>query len=155
MANKPSPTRLRYNKLIFAGLKALSWSKDGAQFQGLLQGAGARQKPDGSFSLSSLEIGKLMAIYDELKKAGFKPKPKSAASRAAVSKQGQIKKIIAIWCALADAGVVRDRSEAAMTRWCAGITGKARLEWAYPQELIVCIESLKKWAKREKVNLSD
>jgi len=155
MPSKPSPTRLRYNKLIFAGLKALSWSKDGAQFQGLLQGAGASKKADGSFSMSSLGVAKLMMIFDALKKAGFKPKSKSAASGASDWRKPRIDKITAIWIQLHDEGVMFDRSEKAMMKFCAAITGKAKLQWVTSHDLNRCIEVLKDKAKHAGVKLRD
>ena len=84
----------------------------------------------------------------------FKP-TKSKTSKASPSdwRAARIAKITALWCALADAGVVRGRGESAMVKWCARLTHKARLEWASSNDLNQCIEGLKDWAQREGVKL--
>jgi phage gp16-like protein len=89
-------------------------------------------------------------VLEHLKRLGFQPLRKRSA-RADDWRAPRVAKIAALWRALAEAGVVRDRSERAMLKWCAGVTHKARLEWATGSDLNTCIEALKSWAAREAV----
>ena len=150
---KTNHQRTKYYRLIHAGLKSLGWAGDSAEYQGLLQRYGA-QVVDGRYSKSTLTIGGLMAVVDDMKRHGFKP-TKSKTSKASPSdwRAARIAKITALWCALVDAGVVRGRGESAMVKWCARLTHKARLEWASSADLNRCIEGLKDWAQREGVKL--
>jgi hypothetical protein len=77
----------------------------------------------------------------------------SILTRCHRERRGQWGKIIALWCVLADAGVVRERAEAAMLAWCKSLTREDRIEWAGAGSLSRCIEGLKDWALREKVDI--
>ena len=59
----------------------------------------------------------------------------------------QIRKVRALWLRLADAGVVRNRSEEALEAYCKRITG-ATLENATVKQLQALIETLKRWSQR-------
>lgn len=145
--------RTQYYRLIHAGLKSLGWADDGAEYQGLLQRHGA-QVVDGRYSKSTLTIGGLMAVVDDMKRNGFKPiRSKPSPESSTDWRAARIAKITALWCTLADAGVVRERGEPAMVKWCARLTKKARLKWATSADLNQCIEGLKDWAQREGVKL--
>ena len=152
---KTNYQRTKYYRLIHVGLKSLDWADDGAEYQGLLQRHGAKVV-DGRYSKSTLTIGGLMAVVDDMKRHGFTP-TKSKTSKASASssdwRTARIAKITALWCALADAGIVRERGESAMVKWCARLTHKARLEWASSHDLNQCIAGLKDWAQREGVKL--
>lgn len=148
-----SPARIRYYKLLEVGKRELHMAD--ADFRCLLQRHGA-QTVDGKPSRTTMSIGDLMAAVEEMRRKGFKPRQKpGSVSRLSDWRKPRIKKITALWCALADAGVVYDRSEKAMVKWCFRHTGKARLEWASSAELNACIEALKDWARREGVRLDD
>lgn len=112
-----------------------------------------------SDSSGSLDFAGRQKVIAELKRLGWKPrsnggKPKKvSAVRVASHKRGLVKKICAIWITMAEAGVVHDRSEAAMLKFCYPITGVARLDWAEVDKLVAVVERLKKWAQRERVVL--
>lgn len=148
-----SPARIRYYKLLEVGKRQLQM--DDEDFRTLLQRHGAKLV-DGKPSRTTMAIGDLVAAVEEMKSKGFTPRAKkNSVTSLSDWRKPRIKKITAIWCALADAGVVRDRSEAAMVKWCFRLSQKARLEWATSQNLNDCIEALKDWARREKVKLEN
>lgn len=122
-------------------------------YRALLARHGATDK-DGRISASTMQPWQLDNALKEMKEKGFKPTG-STKRQATRWRKPRIDKITALWCALADAGVVRDRSEAAMLKWCARITRKARLEWANDNDFNACIEGLKSWAARERVKLEN
>lgn len=144
-----APRRRRLYRLMEVGRKALGWDED--TWRAFLADHGA-QPVDGRPSRTTLSLAQLDACVADMKRLGFTPKrrqpPKSDWRRP------RIDKITAIWITLADAGVVRERSETAMRRWCAKQTGKARLEWCATEDLNRCIEALNDWARRERVKLS-
>lgn len=144
MSRVPSRNiRERHYRLLQVGKRELGM--DDADYRELLRRNGAKEK-NGKYSATTMAVGELMQAVAEMRQKGFKPKKGNTTWR-----DPRIKKITAIWIALADAGVVRDRSEAAMIKWCSRITNKARLEWAGSNELNACVEGLKEWARREEV----
>lgn len=151
MATKPD-TRNRFYKLLQVGKKELCMDDD--TYRDFLQSHGA-QKKAGRISASTMSLKQLFHALEGMKRAGFVLRRKSVTTQQADWRRPRIKKIIALWCTLADAGVVKDRSEKAMNDWCYSITKKARLEWSESPDLNACIEGLKKWAWREKVKLRD
>lgn len=150
-ANK-NDNRNRCYKLLQVGRRELGMDED--QYRLFLKAHGAKEMND-HYSASTMSIGQLEMAIETMKKSGFKVKRKSVTDPNTDWRRPRIKKITAIWCALADAGIVRDRSEPAMQKWCFTLTKKARLEWATATELNDCIEGLKRWAWREKVKLRD
>lgn len=69
-------------------------------------------------------------------------------------REPQIEKLMAIWHALADAGVVHNRNRNAMQAWCHRQMPKvSALQWASSQQLQALIEALKGWAQRVGVEL--
>lgn len=139
--------RTRYYRLLQVGKRELAM--DEADYRELLRRHGAQEKA-GKVSATTMPIGGLAAAVMELRQKGFKPRNPKRDWRTP-----RIELIRALWHALADAGVVRKRDEAAMQRWCARITKKARLEWSDSRGLSQCIEGLKDWAHREGVRLDD
>lgn len=70
-------------------------------------------------------------------------------------RDGQAEKIKALWAALAQAGVVRDGSPAALSAWLKRQTRMSAPEWLSTAEASRVIESLKSWAARAGVELAD
>lgn len=138
--------------LLAVGKKQLGMDEDDYRLFLVKHGA---TKKNGRVSASTMTIGQLETAIEAMKRAGFKPVRKSVVSSLSDWRVPRIKKITALWCTLADAGVVKSRNESSMQRWCAGITKKAKLEWATAQDLNNCIEGLKSWAAREHVKLDD
>lgn len=143
--------RYRLYRLLEVGKKALAMDEDAFRLMLVRHGA---QEVDGVPSRRTMDLGQLHDVVVEMKRKGFRPTPRGG-QQAARWRKPRIQKITAIWCAMADAGVVRNRSEAAMVKWCATLTRKARLEWATSEDLNACVEALKDWARREGVQLDD
>lgn len=151
MTTKPSPARAKLYQLLSIGKKQLGFDDD--LYRAFLAQYGATAK-EGRISATTMTITQLAQAVEAMKQKGFTPKAKSAARGASEWRQPMIEKITALWCRLADAGVAHDRSEVAMVKWCSRVTKKARLQWASAPDLSICIESLKKWAQREGVNVN-
>lgn len=145
-----SPRQKLYT-LLAVGKNQLGWDDDFYRDVFLVK-YGAK-KVNGRVSASTMEFGKLHEAVEAMKKAGFKPVKKGITSRMSDWRIPRINKIKAIWHALHNAGVIRNPSETAMQKWCAGITKKSKLEWANAEDLNNCIEALKAWASRERVKL--
>lgn len=149
----PDAHRQRLYKLLQVGRRELRMDEDA--YRALLARHGAKAR-DGRPSASTMTLSGLHAALAELRGKGFTPRPgRGSAARIDDHRQGLIRKITALWCALADAGVVRDRSEAAMVKWCGRHTRVPRLQWARKRDLVMCVEALKSWAARERVVLED
>lgn len=136
--------RRRLYALLQVGRQALGWSDD--TYRDFLRDNGARGERS---SATTMSIGQLHQALEAMRALGFRPRRRDIATRD--WRGPRVAKITALWCTLADAGVVRDRSERAMISWCASMTGTARLEWADSEALNRCIEGLKAWASRERV----
>ena len=144
--------RNRFYKLLRVGKSMLDW--DEQQFRDCLMRHGAKQQGN-KYSATTMNITQLSNAVEEMKDCGFVPRKGGKTIGNRDWRGPRIKKITAIWCALADAGVVHDRSEAGMVKWCATITHVPKLQWASSFSINQCIEGLKRWAEREKVKLLD
>ncbi len=147
-SNKADPRKHLYT-LLQVGRADIGMDEEAYRL--FLARHGAKQVK-GRYSATTMPIGGLEAALEEMKAKGFKPTGKSR-PRSQDWRRPRIEKITALWCALADAGVVRDRSEAAMVKWCAHHTKTAQLEWAKSAGLNACIEGLKSWSLREGVGV--
>jgi phage gp16-like protein len=147
-----SDERTRLYRLLAVARREVGMSED--DYRQMLTSYGARADADGYVSATTMSLTDLERALAHMKHVGFRPR-KRAVHNATDWRQPRIAKITALWCTLADAGVVRDRSERAMLRWCAGVTKRARLEWATSQDLNRCVEGLRSWAQRERVVLRD
>lgn len=87
-------------------------------------------------------------VLDHLKHCGFKP-AKAAGARAQ-ARDDQSRKIRALWLDLAQAGAVRDPSEAALASFVRRHTGADALQWLSVAQASRIIEHLKKWRARVK-----
>jgi phage gp16-like protein len=140
--------RNRYYKLLQVGKKQLDM--DEHSYRALLADNGATEK-GGRISASTLSDGDLVKAVIAMERLGFKPTRRSNVARMSNWRTPRIKKITALWCTLADAGVVENRSEEAMEAFCVGLMVSDRLRWASSQDLNKCIEALKSWGRREGV----
>lgn len=70
----------------------------------------------------------------------------SATARKPLTPTG--KKLWSLWMQAADAGLVRQRTMAALMAWLQRQTGVERIEWLQPAQADLAIESLKRWIKR-------
>ena len=142
--------RTRFYKLLAVGQRELCMDDDA--YRQLLARHGASEVK-GRISATTLPLPALSRVVDEMVRLGFQPQ--RTVSYMSDWRKPRIAKITRLWALLADAGVVRNPGEAAMMKWCARLTGVARLDWATSQKLNECIEGLKDWARREKVKIDD
>lgn len=99
---------------------------------------------DSSAGLSDAERKRYLA---DLRKLGFKPKPKARTKIDRTQDLApQIQKARAIWLMLHNIGVVRDPSESAMVAWGKRQGKVDAMQWQQSPDLL--IEALKKWAMR-------
>jgi len=124
---------------IHIARKALCWDDD--TYRDVLE------RVTGKRSAGDLSDRQLHQVIAELKAKGWKDrKPGRNAAR-----DGQSRKIRALWLTLADAGAVRNRSESALRAYAKRITGLDDLRFADSHQKNAVIESLKDWCKREGV----
>jgi len=103
----------------------------------------------GKNSTKEMTINERYKVLAHLHKVGFKPKTKKSYSKITNWRKPRIAKIVALWCVLFDAKIVKDKSYAAMENWCSTLTGKDSLNWSTANDLNKCIEGLKSWCNRE------
>ena len=123
--------------------QALDWS-DRYYRDVFLRNHGAQIK-DGKYSASTMSMKQLAGAARAIRTL--------AEENVNNWRNGLIAKISAIWCAMADAGVIQNRSRRSMEGFCARYTKASSIQWADKHELMRAIEVLKKWAQREKVKL--
>lgn len=145
-----SAARARLYKLLAVanrelGEQRVGWSEDDYRF--ILQQCGATWV-DGRCSARTMSIPQMSAALARFKALGFRvrsPRPNTPGDWRAP----RIAKLNAIWCALADAGKVRDGSQRAMEHFCRRhLNGLERLQWATSEQLNQCVEMLKQFAAR-------
>lgn len=100
----------------------------------------------GKTSSKDCSVAELQALMDHFHASGF-PRPGGKTFKPLSARQ---KKMYALWCALADAGRVQERSMRALLAWIEGQTENRvkRLDWLTPAQELTLIESLKKWGER-------
>jgi len=126
---------------------------DEAQYRAHLAAHGATEHK-GRPSAATMGTAQIESALKELEAiTGRQPGEGSILARCHKARRGQWGKVIALWCTMADAGAVRDRSEAAMLAWAKRHMHADRLEWAGPGDLNRAIEALKDWAARAGVEL--
>lgn len=100
-------------------------------------------------SAADLDWAGRKQLLDHMKKCGFKPTPPKAKGKdrpLATSPQAQM--VRGMWLELHAAGIVKDPSEQALTKWVKRMTGVDSLSWLKPAQMNLVIESLKKWNDR-------
>lgn len=100
-------------------------------------------------SATTLEFRALLAVVDELARK-VEGKPASSAVQTATEwRQARLALATRLWCALADQGGIRDRSEAALLKFVKRLSRKDRLQWVTGTDLNNAIEALKAMAVRD------
>lgn len=102
----------------------------------------------GKYSTRQCSITQLQEVLNSLKAWGFSVKPAKKAGSLKPDNSPQSKKIRSLWLSLADAGLVRDRSEEALARWVKRETEVETLQWLDNVQAGRCIEMLKRWLAR-------
>lgn len=142
-------------KLLAVANRELRQSRSGwceADYREILRQCGASER-DGRISAKTMTAVEMNQALKRFEQLGFvRRKPAGRPNRKGM--QPRIAKLNAMWCALADAGVVRDRSEQAMRHWCENQVGTlTKFDWADGDDLNQAIEMLKAFARRCDVKL--
>lgn len=101
-------------------------------------------------SARDLTEHQLDAVLKEFARLGWTPKaklPKQAARDPMSSK------VRGMWIELGKAGVLDDRSEAALRSWVTRMTGVTDLRFCEAADKVRLIEALKAWSEREGVEV--
>jgi phage gp16-like protein len=133
----PESERKRLIRLIHVAKTQLKLSDD--QYRAVLEGA------TGKNSCSDMTALEIKHAYDAMLKLGFKPGP---AKNAAKAKSPQLSKLRAQWIELHGLGLVKDRSDAGLLKFCKRLTGVDRLEWLTSAQASKAIEGLKAMRQR-------
>ncbi len=146
-ARKRLYTRLRVGD-AWAERRWPDWRGD--DYRMVLSNFGA-QKVRGVYSATTMTDQQLKNVMSYFTKRGFRLQPKKSTDKTAVSdwRKPRIAKLNAMWCQLADAGHVDDRSETAMEAWCKNnVPGVTRLQWADNGQLNKSVQMLKQFCIR-------
>lgn len=134
-------SRQRLVQLIHIARNELQMDED--TYRQMLQGL------TGKSSTKGMDIPQLNRVLESMKQKGFRIKPaRKVKSALPLDNHPQSKKIRALWLEMADNGIVRDRSEQALTRWVKRETGVDRLQWLDAAQASSVIEKLKQWQHR-------
>lgn len=131
MSDLPDSERKRLIRLIHVAKTQLGLGDD--QYRAVLEGATGKSS---CAKMTGLEIKK---AYDAFLRLGFKPGP---------AKNPQLSKMRAQWIELHGLGLVKDRSDAGLLKFCKRLTGVDRLEWLTPAQASKAIEGLKAMRQR-------
>ncbi len=101
----------------------------------------------GKRSSKDCSVAELEAVMEHFHRAGY-PRPDGSKKRRPLT--APQKKMYALWCALADAGRVRERSMRGLLKWVEHQTDNhvQALDFLTPAQEHTLIESLKKWSER-------
>ncbi|KLV09590.1 Mu gp16 gemA [Photobacterium aquae] len=118
-------------------------------------------------SCSKMNIKQLEMVLAVMEMQGFRrsknpagkeaktPFKRRLSPKSGKAKHAQIDKIRAIWITMAQQGIVRDSSEAALDKYVSRMTGRAgqkgveHVGWLDASQAYIILESLKNWHKRE------
>ena len=106
----------------------------------------------GCRSLRDMDQGAMTLVADALTRAGAPSGP--GRSAALLPSDPQSRKLRALWITMGQAGIVRDRREAALCAWCARQLGLSQLDslsFLTPAQRGRCIDDLVQWARSKGV----
>lgn len=129
MRTPPDPKKLV--KALQTGRRKLGMTDE--EYRALLSGV-TNGRTTSSKELSSEELSRALAV---LRKAGFH-----------TTADPQMRKIKSLWYEMYDLGIVRNRSEQAISAYIRRITGGQKIEYCSIHELQLVIETLKNWIDR-------
>lgn len=107
----------------------------------------------GKDSAAKLTDNQATRVLRYFEARGWKPKAQRSLPGMGIPRDGQSKKIQALWITMHKAGKVRNSSDKAMLSMVKRVTGVDRLEWCSDAQKSAVIEALKDWAKREGVDV--
>ncbi len=121
------------------------WSEE--CYRDLLARHGAEQIK-GKYSATTMTLTQLEQAHREMKDMGFKPKRKKPADgKGSNWRKPRIAKLNAMWIAMHEAGVVENRSQEAMQKWCENqVPDLTKLQWAKTGQLNKAVEMMKAMA---------
>lgn len=104
-------------------------------------------------SCSKMNLKELDLVLDEMVKKGFVSKPSKGKSTPIRTKQYDLAdmrdKVLSLWLALAEIGIVQDSSDAALAVYCKKISKVDHWRFADFDDCEKIIEGLKVWNARE------
>lgn len=111
---------------------------------------GGMPELDGKRSSKDLNLYQLRSVLEEMKRRGFKVKPKAPgkAGNRPLADDAQSRKIRSLWLSLYDMGAVRDPSEQALAHFVANRFKVDDLRWLNSAQASQVIEHLKRWQER-------
>jgi hypothetical protein len=127
---------------IHACRKRVAGLEDEATWRAFLQ------TTTGCDSLRAMDGRKLGRVLDALHARGAPRMSARGAGRAQLPQDDQSRKARALWLALAEAGALADRREAALDAFVRRVTGRDSLRFCGPAEKMRVIEGLKAWLAR-------
>lgn len=105
-------------------------------------------------SSKDLKSHQLADLYAHFRSLGWRVKRAKRKGPASPKyDDGMARKVVALWILLHEEGVVKDRGNRALQAYVKRMTGVDELKWCTARQLAVLIESLKQWAKREKIDV--
>jgi len=107
----------------------------------------------GKESAAKLTDNQATRVLRYFESRGWKPKAQRSLPGLTLPRDGQSRKIQALWITMHKAGKVRNSSDKALLAMVKRVTGVDRLEWCTDIQKSAVIESLKQWAKREGVDV--
>ncbi|WP_164516295.1 regulatory protein GemA [Minwuia thermotolerans] len=108
----------------------------------------------GARSRTKLSDDQLVDLVEHFRSQGFRPAKKARARRpsatpGARASSGMLSKIRALWISGWHLGVVRDRSDEALSAWARNVTRVERAEWQHGEDAMKVVEGLKDFLSRE------
>jgi phage gp16-like protein len=103
---------------------------------------------------TALSDAQLVELVEHFRERGFRSVKKARARRpsatpGARASSGMLSKIRALWISGWHLGVVRDRSDEALSAWAGNVTGVERAEWQHGEDAMKVVEGLKDFLARE------
>lgn len=140
--------RTQLIKLIHVARRELGMQDE--DYRAMLRGMTAL---GGKTSSADLGIKGLELVLEQLKRRGFKVKPKAnpkalAKPTRALANDEQSKLIRHLWLQMHAQGIVKNPSEASLAAYVCRIAKIEALQWLNSDEASNVIETLKKWQKR-------
>lgn len=105
-------------------------------------------------SSKDLKPRQLADLYAHFRSLGWRVKRNRRKGPASPKyDDGMARKVVALWIHLSETGVVKSRGNLALQAYVKRMTGVDDLKWCTARQLYTLIESLKKWAKRENIDV--
>lgn len=107
------------------------------------------KRATGKESCTDMDLGELEAVLTDMKRVGFKPRPKTKKkSMTAIAKSHQARKIRAFWLMLHNLGEIQDSSEEALGAFVGRTTKVESLQWLTTDQADQAIKALRGWLER-------